>query len=124
MLTKNHAIIVEDELLVGLMIEEMLKDLGCTVWGIARTPKDALEGLEQGKVNLALLDINLGGTDNFSVAEECKRRGIPMIFVTGYSMSEIPDICRDWPIVPKPFSPEQIQSAIANVQARNLDLQS
>ena len=81
--------IVEDEALVALMVEDLLTDFGCQISGSfgavdealaylteAATPPPALDG--------AVLDVNIGGTMVFPVAERLRAAGIPFVFATGY----------------------------------------
>ena len=81
--------IVEDEALVALMVEDLLTDFGCQISGSfgavdealaylteAATPPPALDG--------AVLDVNVGGTMVFPVAERLRAAGIPFVFATGY----------------------------------------
>jgi hypothetical protein len=50
------------------------------------------------------LDVNLGGEHVFPVADELVRRGVPVIFATGYdAASVLPPAHRDRPRLEKPF---------------------
>lgn len=112
-----NVIVLEDEPLVALMIEEMLQEMGCAIAAVALNDKEALAALGDPRIDLAVLDVNLGGTDSLLVAQECQRRGIPIIFATGYSVRDVPVECLDWPIVPKPFSRQQMQRAMDAIRS-------
>ena len=61
--------------------------------------------LGRQKIDVALLDVNLGGERVFPIAEMLDAMRIPYIFVTGCSASAIPARYRHYPIVQKPYSP-------------------
>lgn len=98
-------LLVEDEAMVAMMVEDMLRDLGCVVVEVAGTVSSGLalaerEGLE---IDGALLDVNLGAERVYPVAAALKARGVPFIFSTGYSTAGIADLFAGVPILPKPY---------------------
>src|SRR3546814_6293864 len=49
----------------------------------------ALQALEQGRLpDLAVLDANLHGESSLPAALELRRRGVPVVFITGYRSEE------------------------------------
>jgi CheY-like chemotaxis protein len=107
-----QVLVLEDEPLVSLLIEEMMKEIGCCIAAIAFNIDEAMAALSSKDISLAVLDIDLGGVNSLGVARECRRLGVPVIFVTGYTIKDVPQECLDWPIVPKPFSRRQMQEAL------------
>ena len=105
-------LVVEDELLITMLLEDILSDLGCTLAGSATTLSDA-KGLAQSLVvQAAILDINLGGDPVFPVAEQLAARNIPIIFASGYGSSGLPARWQSYPTLPKPFMPDQVEAAL------------
>ena len=90
-LTGLRVLVVEDEMLVAMMLEEILLKLGCEVVGAAARVTQALAALDGEPVDLAVLDVNLGGEKVFPVAEALAGRGIPFLFSTGYGTSGLRD---------------------------------
>jgi DNA-binding response OmpR family regulator len=80
-----------DELLVAMEIEEALRDLGCEVLGPAATVDEAvrLAEAEAGRIDAAILDVNLAGRPSFPVADLLTGHGVPVVFATGYG--DLPD---------------------------------
>ncbi len=79
-----RVIVVEDDSLICLLFEDMLMDLGCKVVGTACDFKRATELAQGGQdVDVAILDVNLGGQQVYPVADILSRRGIPVVFATG-----------------------------------------
>jgi CheY-like chemotaxis protein len=108
--------IVEDEALVALMVEDMLTDFGCEISGSfgavdealaylkdATTPPPALDG--------AVLDVNIGGTMVFPVAERLRAAGIPFVFATGYAALPRQGF-EEITVLNKPIVPALLQDAV------------
>lgn len=82
--------VVEDEALVLLTLEDMLVDLGCEVVASVQHVEEALRLALDAEVDVALLDVNVGGTRIDPVAHIFATRGIPIVFVTGYEAVSLP----------------------------------
>ncbi|HWJ73272.1 MAG TPA: response regulator [Kaistia sp.] len=104
-------IIVEDEPIIAMMVEEMAIELGWHVEGLADCEAGAAALLNTLHPDLALLDINLGSDSGLRVAEICRGRGVPVVFMTGYPEAEIPPRCDNSPILLKPFLPVELGRA-------------
>src|SRR5690606_15048534 len=83
-------LLVEDEMLIAMMAEDMLGGLGHQVAGVHSGVASALEAVEAGGFDLALLDVNLGRESSEAVAGALAARNIPFVFVTGYGEAGIP----------------------------------
>ncbi|MEI9891042.1 MAG: response regulator [Caulobacteraceae bacterium] len=79
-------LVVEDEMMVAMLVEDMLTDLGHEVAGVAHSLSSALSMIEAkaGEFDLAVLDINLSGEPSFPAARRLMERGTPFLFATGY----------------------------------------
>lgn len=78
--TGSRAFVVEDETLVLFGLEDVLTDLGCEVVAQAMRLDQAVAMAETlGPVDVAILDVNIGGTTVFPVAQILKERGVPLI---------------------------------------------
>jgi DNA-binding response OmpR family regulator len=80
----TRVLVVEDEAMLSLSLEDMLRDLGCVVAGTAARLDDALAMARTSEFDIALLDVNLGGKRVDPVAEALRERGTPIVYVTGY----------------------------------------
>ncbi len=106
--------IVEDEALVLMNLEAMLEDLGCVVAGEAMRPAQLRACIDQGiDADVAILDVNLGGTLVFDFATDIVRMGLPVVFATGYGRSGLPEEWRDRPILQKPYSAAEIAAGLS-----------
>ena len=103
-LENRTILILEDEMMVAMLLEDMLADLGCRVLGPVATVAPALALLAAHDVDAALLDVNLSfGQSGYPVAEELTARGIPFAFVTGYGANTLNPQYRSRPTLQKPF---------------------
>jgi CheY-like chemotaxis protein len=73
-----------------MLVEDMILDFGSEVVGPAAQMDEALRFARQVELDAAILDINVGGTVVFPVAEVLRERGIPFIFATGYGSTTLP----------------------------------
>jgi CheY-like chemotaxis protein len=97
-------LVLEDEMMVLILVEDMLVELGCVVIGPASGVAAALQLVAQEEIEAALLDVNLGhGEHGFPVADALAARGIPFAFVTGYGAESLPETYRGRPTLQKPF---------------------
>jgi CheY-like chemotaxis protein len=97
-------LVLEDEMMVLILVEDMLVELGCTVIGPASGVAAALQLVADEEIEAALLDVNLGhGEHGYTVADELVTRGIPFAFVTGYGAESLPEFYRGRPTLQKPF---------------------
>ncbi|WP_315975084.1 response regulator [Microvirga yunnanensis] len=88
---KHRILVVEDEAMVSMLLEDMVLDCGCEIIGPVATFDRALEFAREGEFDVAVLDINLGGTLSYPIAEVIRTRGIPVIFATGYGAAGLLD---------------------------------
>lgn len=105
--------IAEDEPLVSMLVESMLEELGCVVAGIADNFADALRDANAGGFDVALLDINLSGTEVFPVASALRKQGIPYVFSSGYGSAGLPPEFQASPVVPKPYQIEDLARGLS-----------
>lgn len=104
-----RVLVVEDEPLVGMMIEDMLGDLGCEVVDIATRIEHALTAIAEKPVDFVILDLNLGGRLTYPVADELTARAIPFIFATGYGAGGLDGAYAGRPILTKPFHQRDLE---------------
>ena len=80
-------LVVEDEFLIALDLEQLLRRHGWRVLGPAATVDQALRLLRDGETpDVALLDVNLGGEPVTPVAEELRARGVPFVLASAYQV--------------------------------------
>ena len=108
LLSGRRILVVEDEMMVLMLIEDMLSDLGCEAVTTAATIPHALTLREEQVFDAAMLDMNLNGDRSLSVADALAARDVPFVFSTGYSGGELTNGYRDRPLLIKPFQFEKL----------------
>jgi CheY-like chemotaxis protein len=98
-----RVLVVEDEMMVSMLIEDMLSDLGCVVVGPAARLDEAIDLVGQGGIDCAVLDVNLGGQPIFPLADLLREKGRPFAFATGYGDAGLREVDRGSPVLQKPF---------------------
>ena len=84
-------LVVEDEFLVADELGRELESHGARVVGPVATVADALAAVaDEAPLDAAVLDVNLGGTPVFPVADALVARGVPFVFLTGYDRWALP----------------------------------
>lgn len=71
-----NVLLVEDEIMIAMLMEDVLADMGHVVVGVACGVEAALEMAETVEADLAILDVNLDGRPSFPVADVLRRRGV------------------------------------------------
>jgi DNA-binding response OmpR family regulator len=107
-------LLVEDEYLIALDAEQILKDFGVGNVEIAATLDHAAKCAENGKFDVAVLDVNINGQFSYPIAEAFGRRGVPVVFATGYQLRDNPPSGFDPGVcVTKPYTPERLREALS-----------
>lgn len=102
-------------MLVAMLIEDAVTDLGHQVVGPAMRLEAALEAIDSEIFDFAILDINLAGKTSFPVADILSDRGIPFMFASGYGRAGLNERHRDAHIVKKPFAGHQLEEALERI---------
>lgn len=82
--------VVEDDYFIANEICGALRGRGANVLGPVPAVDGGMRLLAGGSIHCAVLDINLHGQFVFGLAAEIQRRGVPVIFTTGYDAAVIP----------------------------------
>lgn len=116
-LTAIRVLLVEDEAMIRMMVADMVEELGHAVAAEAGDIGRAAELAQTGIFDLAILDVNLNGRMSFPVADIIVKRGIPLIFASGYALENIPTSFEAAPKLQKPFQIDSLAKAISVARA-------
>lgn len=95
-------------MLVAMLIEDVLAELGCVPVGPVSRVAKALPLARAEALDCAVLDVNVAGENIYPVAEALAARAIPFAFLTGYGARILPETYRDRPVLQKPFAVEDL----------------
>jgi DNA-binding response OmpR family regulator len=107
--------IAEDEVLIRMLLLDMVEEAGCEITGVAATIEDAERQAQSVEADVALLDVTLFDKDIFPAAEAFGRRGIPIIFCTGYAKSDLPAEWAGCGVLRKPYTQDRLVAALRNL---------
>jgi CheY-like chemotaxis protein len=110
---RRRVLVIEDEVIVGMLLEDMLDELGCEVAAVSTHIEEALQLARTLDIDLAILDVNLGGKQSFPVADVLKNRGVPFMFATGYGAQILKPPYSGTPTLQKPFQFDDLQRMLA-----------
>jgi CheY-like chemotaxis protein len=114
----KRVLVVEDELMIRMLLEDMLGELGYTVAAEAGRLDEALEATKTAEFDLAILDVNLDGQPISPVVEALVARGTPFVFATGYGERGLPEPYHDRPMLKKPFQIEGLKQMLETALER------
>jgi light-regulated signal transduction histidine kinase (bacteriophytochrome)/CheY-like chemotaxis protein len=113
MLKGLDVLLVEDSLIIALDAEDILGRLGADTVSTAATVEGALDLIADNRPSVAMLDINLGDTNSFRIADRLMNLGIPFLFATGYGEQvQFPPDHRGRTVVQKPYMLENVARAM------------
>jgi len=107
----KSVLLVEGEPIVAMLVEDMLAGLGAQVVGPAAQVGEAIELAQKARIDVAVLDVKLGGDSSAKVAEELRRRGIPYVLATGFD-NPLGHHGNNVPLLQKPYLQEDLERAL------------
>jgi len=108
-------LLVEDEMLVAMLLEDMLSEAGHTIVGPLARVDQAVEAARQEAIDVAILDVNVGGDEVYPVAEVLASRDIPFAFATGYGAHGLREPWQERPTLQKPFHRSDLFRMVAEL---------
>jgi CheY-like chemotaxis protein len=115
----RRVLVAEDEYFFAIDLSHELEIHGALVVGPVPRVEDGLELLaRESPPDLAILDVNLGGSMVFPLADALIARGVPFVFATAYTRPELPPAYAGMPHCEKPVNVRRIAELLANEQRR------
>ena len=107
-----HALIIEDESLIAIAIEYILRECGFTSFDFASSPQSGIDAAARQCPDLITSDVQLKpGCGIETVLRICSGPPIPVIFVTG-NPADVTARLPNSHVVAKPFSEKQLIAAV------------
>ena len=105
-------LLVEDDVLIGMMLADMFDALGLPEPAQATSNDAALAIIAAESLAGALVDINLGDEKGWPIADALAVRGVPFAFTSGGG-DILPPAHAHRKVVAKPFRISDIEAALA-----------
>jgi CheY-like chemotaxis protein len=109
---RSRILIVEDEMMIALLIEDVLEELGYEMVGPVSKLEAAVKLARDETFDAAILDVNIRGGDTYPVATILRERGIPFVMASGYGGWALPDAFKGQPLLQKPFTAADVKKVI------------
>lgn len=113
-----RVLIVEDDSMVSLLLQDMLREMGHTVSGIAPSLRTAVAIAAGASSDLAIIDVGLvgDGGDGVDTASALRQRfGVPALLMSGASFADLGErIKHAQPVgfLKKPYTYADVESAL------------
>jgi CheY-like chemotaxis protein len=109
-------LVVEDEYYIADDLRRILASAGAEVVGPVSTVSKAVEVIERGEFDCAVLDLNLHGSSAVPVADRLLAAGKSFAIATGYAISALPEWLRNVPRIEKPFDPPALLQLVRQLR--------
>ena len=114
-MNKARVLVVEDEMLIAFDIADALADFGWEVVGPVGSVAEAMALLGHEQVDIAVLDVNLGGTKSYPIADKLAESKVPVLFLTGDRASDAPLANANSPVLSKPVDYQVLHQTLCEV---------
>lgn len=99
----RSVLIVEDEMIVAMLMEDIVRQLGVRDVHICADTASALEVLRTKAVDCAILDLRLRDGTSMVVADALAEKDVPFLFSTGSDAGALEPRHAGRPMISKPF---------------------
>lgn len=112
-----RVMIVEDEAVIAMALRQQMQSLGCEVCCVVHSAEQALECVEQARVDAAFVDVALGGgMDGIELAGRLVDGfGVPVVVVSAYTDARTEASAREAGVVAmlaKPADDDELRDAL------------
>ncbi len=114
----QHALVVEDNFIIAMDMEALLKRLGVPNVTVAAGVIDADRVLDEKPIDVAVLDVNLGSESSEPIATRLQQASIPFAFATGYG--DVATLQKTFPgvqMITKPCQEEALREVLAKLSS-------
>ena len=108
-------LLVEDELMVGLFMQDLLRTIGYQSTDPIGRLSEAIAAATNERFKGAVLDMNLNGEIIYPLAELLTEQSVPFVFVTGYAPRSVDPRFTAVPILQKPILQEDLADILKDI---------
>jgi CheY-like chemotaxis protein len=111
----SRLLLVEDEMVVGMFMQELLQTIGYRSTDPIGRLSDAMAMAATERFDGAILDMNLNGEIIYPLAELLTEQSVPFVFVTGYAPHSVDPRFTAVPILQKPVLQEDLADILQTI---------
>lgn len=116
MTTLQRILIVEDDAIIGMLLEEYVLMMGWEPVAVVDGVEPALARISEGGIDAAIVDVHLADGDSGDpVAVALADAHIPFIVATGGFIAELGSAWKNRPILAKPFTLDSLRAAFGEL---------
>ena len=105
----RSVLIVEDEMIVALLMEDLIRDLGVSDVYLCVDAASALEIVRSKTIDCAVLDVRVRDGDTTQVADALAAQGTPFLFSSGGDAATLEPRHAGRPLISKPFHDDDLK---------------
>ena len=110
---RPKVLVVEDEFIIALDLSETVQDLGYELEGPFEGKEAAIEAIEEGMPDLAILDVFTADGEVYPLADKLVEAGVPIVFHSGHvTPAEVRALYPDAVACAKPCPPDRLIDAM------------
>ena len=114
----RSVLLVEDEMLIAMDLEDVLREQGVTDLTLASGYEDAAAALDGGAYDLALFDLDLEGVSSLPLVEARHGAGGATIVTSGYEDPPPALAAMGVPVLSKPVRVHDLKRAAAGLDLK------
>ncbi|ETX15883.1 histidine kinase [Roseivivax halodurans JCM 10272] len=111
----KSVLVLEDDVLIALDLAMLVEEAGAKVIGPCHSAATALATASEQRPDLALIDFNLGDHTSEGFADWLAGNGIPYVFLTGHSASQLSVRGENVRILEKPVSTTKLADILEHL---------
>ena len=117
-------VLLEAQILVALDCEAGLIEAGARSVEIVNSAAEALQRMQAGLIDAAIVDIDLGQSAGIAAAQLMVATGVPLIVASAYAPAHtLPSVLAAIPFVAKPYRLQDLIEALSEILLQRNDLQ-
>ena len=110
---RPKVLVVEAEFIIALDLSETVQDLGYELEGPFEGKEAAIEAIEEGMPDLAILDVFTADGEVYPLADKLVEAGVPIVFHSGHvTPAEVRALYPDAVACAKPCPPDRLIDAM------------
>ena len=104
----QRILVVEDEWLIAEATQAVLTESGYVVVGPVPSVGEALALIASQPIDAAVLDVQLVREMSFPIAEALIERQVPFLFLSGFTLADLPERFRVFTLLRKPAGADML----------------
>lgn len=113
----QHILIVEDDAIIGMLLEEYVMMMGREPIAVVDGVTPALARIAQGGIDAAIVDVHLADGDHSDpIAIALADANIPFLVATGGFTKALGPAWQNRPVLAKPFTLASLRNALESLE--------